>query len=59
MEKGEREKNLGKFRVASGLGGMISPILGSVMYACGGFIAAFMSVGVGYLFICPWIFFKL
>ena len=58
-EKGEREKNLGKFRVASGLGGMISPILGSVMYACGGFIAAFMSVGVGYLFICPWIFFKL
>ena len=58
-DKGEREKNLGMFRVASGLGGLLSPILGSVMYACGGFIAAFMSVGVGYLFICPWIYFKL
>jgi len=57
--KSEREKNLGMFRVASGLGGLLSPMVGSAMYALGGFIATFMSVGVGFLIICPYVYYKL
>jgi len=58
-EKSEREKNLGMFRVASGLGGLLSPMMGAAMYALGGFIATFSSVGVGYLCISPFIYCKL
>ncbi len=31
----EREKNLGKFRAASGIGGCLSPLLGAAMFALG------------------------
>ena len=58
-EKGEREKNLGMFRVASGLGGLLSPMMGAGMYALGGFIATFSSVGIGYLCISPFIYWRL
>jgi len=37
----------------------LSPIIGSVMYAFGGFCAIYLLVGVGYLLICPFIYFKL
>ena len=57
--KSEREKNLGMFRAASGAGGMLAPMLGTAMYALGGFMAAFLYVGIGYLLISPFIYFQL
>jgi MFS family permease len=58
-EKNEREKNLGMFRAGSGLGGLLSPILGAAMYAIGDFFAVFLFVGIGYFLICPFIYNKL
>jgi MFS family permease len=58
-EKEEREKNLGMFRAASGLGGLLSPIIGSAMFAIGDFFAVFLFVGAGYLLICPFIYTRL
>ena len=57
--KEEREKNLGLFRAASGLGGLLAPLFGSAMYAWGGYMAAFMSVGAVYWLITPIIYFRL
>ena len=54
--KSEREKNLGMFRAASGLGGLLSPLMGSAMFAWGSYTAVFMYVGVGYLLIAPLIY---
>lgn len=54
--KSEREKNLGLFRSASGVGGLFSPLVCSGMYAWGGFMAVFMFIGAGYLLICPLIY---
>jgi hypothetical protein len=47
------------FRAASGLGGLLSPLMGSAMYAAGGYMAVFMYVGVGYLAIAPFIYSRL
>ena len=58
-EKQEREKNLGMFRAASGLGGLLSPIFGAAMFAFGDFFAVFLYVGIGYLLICPLIYSRL
>jgi MFS family permease len=54
--KEEREKNLGKFRAAQGLGGIVAPMLGAAFFAWGGFMAVFMYVGAGYLLISPLIY---
>ena len=54
--KSEREKNLGMFRIFSGLGGIVSPLLGALMYAVGGYGACFFAVGAGYILICPFIY---
>lgn len=54
--KFEREKNLGLFRSASGAGGLLSPLLGSAMFVWGGYMAAFMYCGIGYLLITPIIY---
>lgn len=58
-EKDEREKNLGKFRAASGLGGLICPLLGAAMFAVGEYFAVFLTVGLGYLLISPIIYVRL
>lgn len=47
--KEDRVKNLGLFRVAGGAGTVFSPLLGAGMYAAGGFVATFLSLGVGAL----------
>lgn len=57
--KEEREKNLGMFRAASGLGGLLAPLLGAAFYAWGGFMALFMYIGAGYLLISPLIYKRL
>lgn len=57
--KSEREKNLGMFRAASGLGGLLAPLLGSAFYAWGEYMATFMYVGIGYLLISPLIYKRL
>ena len=58
-EKREREQNIGLFRAAYGIGGLIAPALGASMYAWGGFMATFMSVGIGYLLAAPLIYRRL
>ena len=58
-EKEEREKVLGQFRMASGLGGLAAPALGAGMYVVGGFFAVFLTVGIGYLFILPLVYMRL
>jgi MFS family permease len=58
-DKHQREANLGMFRMATGLGGLLSPILGSMMYALGGFFATFATIGFVYLLIIPVVYFKL
>lgn len=45
--------------MASGLGGLAAPVLGAGMYVVGGFFAVFLSVGVGYLFILPFVYMRL
>jgi len=57
--KSEREKNLGMFRAASGVGGLLSPLVTAGMYAWGGYMAVFMFTGAGYLLICPFIYSRL
>lgn len=57
--KNEREKNLGMFRAANGVGGLMTPIIGSAMFAWSGFMGAFMYVGIGYLLITPFIYYAL
>ncbi len=52
----EREKNLGFFRAATGLGGLISPILGSFLFAFGGFLLIFLVNGLGCFFIAPLVY---
>ena len=47
------------FRASSGLGGMISPMLGAAMFALGEYFAVFLFVGIGYLLICPLIYVRL
>jgi hypothetical protein len=47
------------FRTSFGLGVMLSPIFGCGMYVIGGYMAAFLSVGLGYLLIYPYIYSKL
>lgn len=42
-----------------GIGGILSPILGAMTYAIGGFMSAFMVLGIGYLCMTPFIFWKL
>ena len=44
------------FRTSFGLGVMLSPIFGCGMYVIGGYMAVFLSVGLGYLLIYPYIY---
>jgi hypothetical protein len=44
------------FRAASGLGGLLAPLLGAGVYAWGGYLAVFMYVGVGYIAISPFVY---
>ena len=57
--KSESEKNLGMFRAAIGIGGLMAPLVSASMSAWGGFMAAFIFIGIGYLLICPFIYKKL
>jgi hypothetical protein len=57
--KEDREKNLGIFRAASGLGSIFSPLLGSSMYAAGGFMAAFLSIGITFNIMQPFVYLSL
>ena len=57
--KDEREKNLGKFKAAKGVGGLLSSLWGSAMFAIGSFKAAFWSIGVGLIFLTPFMYSKL
>ena len=52
----EREKNLAKFRMASGLGGMLTPLIGAGMYTIGGFSAIYFTMGAVMLLIAPFIY---
>ena len=45
------------FRIAMGIGGILGPLLGAATYSMGGFMAAFMVLGVGQMVITPFIFF--
>lgn len=57
--KEDREKNTALFRVALGVGSMLGPVIGSLMFTIGEFIGVFSSVGLVYLVITPFIFFRL
>ena len=54
--KEDREKNLGMFRAATGLGGLVSPLLGAGLYYFGGFFLVFLVNGIGCLIISPFVF---
>jgi MFS family permease len=54
--KEDRETNLGMFRAATGLGGLISPLLGAGLYYFGGFFLVFLVNGIGCLVISPFVF---
>lgn len=58
-DRENRERNLGMFRVASGAGGIISPLMGAGMYAAGGFFLCFSTLGFGQLLIQPFIYWSL
>jgi MFS family permease len=55
--KEDREKNLGLFRAATGLGGLVSPLLGASMYALGGYWLIFIVNGLGCFLVAPFVFF--
>ena len=57
--KQDREKNLGMFRAASGIGSILSPLLGAGTYAAGGFIAAFLSIGILFNLVQPFVYLSL
>ena len=49
----EREQNLGIFEGGTGLGLLLGPMLGSMLYTIGGYIAPFYIVGTICLLILP------
>ena len=49
----EREKNLGLFEGGSGLGLLLGPLLGSLLYAIGGYCLPFLTFGLISLVIFP------
>jgi len=55
----DREKNLGMFRAASGMGGILSPLIGSLMYAWGGFLLVFLANGLGCFLLAPFVYRKI
>ena len=58
-DKDGRELNMGKFRIATGLGGLLAPIVGSIMYAMGEYRAIFCLMGVGYFVLSPIVYYKI
>ena len=50
---------MGKFRIATGLGGLLAPIVGSIMYAMGQYRAIFCFMGVGYFVLSPYVYYKI
>ena len=57
--KEEREYNLGYFRAASGIGGILAPILGAVVFTVCGLTGVFVFVAFGHLLIAPFIYIKM
>lgn len=57
--KEDREKTQGKFRLASGVGCVLSTLVGSIMFAIGKFAAVYLFVGVGFLVIPSIVYYKL
>ena len=57
--KEDRETNLGVFRAATGLGGLVSPLLGAGLYYFGGFFLVFLVNGIGCFVITPFVFFRM
>lgn len=47
--KEERETYIGYFEVAAGLGALIGPLLGAMLYYFGGYQAPFLVIGLIYL----------
>ncbi len=47
------------FRAASGIGSILSPLIGAGTYAFGGFMAAFLSIGILFNVIQPFVYFSL
>jgi MFS family permease len=52
----DREKNLGIFRAATGLGGLVSPLTGSLLYALGGFSLIFLINGLVCFLLAPFVY---
>jgi hypothetical protein len=50
---------MGKFRIATGLGGLLAPIVGSMMYAIGQYRAIFFLMGAGYFLLSPIVYYKI
>ena len=49
----ERELNLGILESGTGLGLLLGPIIGAILYAIGGYVAPFWTVGVICLLLLP------
>jgi hypothetical protein len=47
------------FRTATGLGGILSPLIGAAMYAAGGYLAAFLSIGIAFNVVQPFVYYSL
>lgn len=48
-----------KFRVALGIGGTLSPLFGATCYTLGGFLCCFLTIGITFLCLSPYIYYKL
>ena len=55
----DREKNIGIFELSFGVGAMVGPAFGSLMFAAGGYCAPFATCATLYLLSWPLIAFKL
>jgi MFS family permease len=57
--KEDREKNLGLFRAASGLGTLVAPLSGAALFVVGGYMSIFLFNGIGQFLISPFVYYKM
>ena len=50
---------MGMFRIATGLGGLLAPIFGAIMYSFGNYRAIFMLMGTGYFILSPYVYYRM
>ena len=55
MYPDEREKMMGLFEAATGLGFLFGPMIGSAFYSIGGYIAPFFGICLGQLILYPFL----